>query len=539
MKKFKRIVASVVCMLLALFLFAGCGSKVDLTGKTVVTLWAWGDEAETNAFTQLFNDYNAENEDNIFVNFVKKPSSNYYTMLETALGGREPPDLFYVGDSYVKRYADKYLEDLTPYVEKSSVIDLDDIWGTLMERYIFDTETYRYSEDAPSWGLPKDIGPTVIYYNEDVFKAAGITVISADDEDGDGQVSYNGQTYEARGYDPEAKVFNNRIPVEWDLSGNSDFDQLNDLLASGTTDTSKHTSEWSFYSSWWFCFGWSVGGDCVQFVETDDPAYNGGYYEFTLDNDYPNYMVLEDNVMIDGETYTAGAFVDYYSLDYMAEHTDETANLVSQGKVKELPSILDAVEYWIDLFYNDVSPSPRDISNEASLFINQQVAMFVQGRYNVVDFRSNCNFAWDVAPLPKHADGVEAGHSGSMCVAMSKNSQQKEAAFKVLEYISGPEGQNALAETGFNVPNQISVATDPNGAFLSSDQRPYNNEVFLRAAEYERGGDWTYVTDDAWIEIWSPTFNGAVLNGEMTVEQMFATYKTRVNDQLKTYTSIR
>lgn len=536
MKKIRKILATALCALLALVAVAGCASGPDLSGKTVVTLWAWGDDAEINAFTELFRDYNETNTDNIFVDFVKKPSASYYTTLETALGGREPPDLFYVGDSNVKRYAANYMEDLRPYIEESDVIDLDDIWGTLMERYIFDTETYRYSEDAPVWGLPKDIGPTVIYYNEDAFTAKGITVISADDEDGDGQVTYNGNTYPARGYNPETKVFNNRIPVEWDLSGNSDFDQLNDLLASGTTNTATHSTGWAFYCSWWFCFGWSVGGDCVQFVETDDPAYNGGYYEFTLDNDLPNYMVLEDGVAIDNRTYAEGEFVDYYSLDYMAEHSSDTAQLVSEGKVKELPSIRDAFEYWVGLFGDGTSPKPEDFSVEVSLFINQQVSMFVEGRYNVVDFRENCDFAWDVAPLPKYTDGVEAGHSGSMCLGMSKKSSVKDAAFKVIEYACGPVGQNALAETGFNVPNQISVATDPDGAFLSSTQRPYNNEVFLRAAEIERGGDWTYVSDDAWIEIWAPTLNGPVLNGTTSVDALFNTYKGDVNEKLREYT---
>jgi hypothetical protein len=105
-----------------------------------------------------------------------------------------------------------------------------------------------------------------------------------------------------------------------------------------------------------------------------------------------------------------------------------------------------------------------------------------------------------------------------------------------MEYACGAEGQNALAETGFNVPNQISVATDPDGAFLSSTERPYNNTVFLTAAEIERGGDWTYVSDDAWIEIWSPTLNGDVLNGKTSISDMFKMYNDTINETLKGYT---
>ena len=136
----------------------------------------------------------------------------------------------------------------------------------------------------------------------------------------------------------------------------------------------------------------------------------------------------------------------------------------------------ETFEYWISYFKNRLSPKPEDISNQTSLFTNQDVAMYVDGRYQVVEFRKNANFAWDVALLPRHADGISAGHSGSMCLSMSKKSNAKDKAFKIIEYLSGPIGQDALAEKGFNVPNQMSLAYDETKNFLNSTLRPYNNE---------------------------------------------------------------
>ena len=69
-----------------------------------------------------------------------------------------------------------------------------------------------------------------------------------------------------------------------------------------------------------------------------------------------------------------------------------------------------------------------------------------------------------------------------------------------------------------------------------SELPPYNNAVFVRAAQAQRGGDWTYLPDDAWIEVWAPTLNGDVLNGVLTVDQLFAYYQQSVNDKLKEYT---
>ena len=500
-------------------------------GKTTVTLWAWGDEDEVNVFQNLAREYNANNQDNVYINFVKRPSNSYYSGLETALTGRQAPDIFYVGDSMVKRYAKAgYLEDLTSYINSSSEIDLDDIWKTLMERYQFNPNTYQNSADAEIWGLPKDISPTVIFYNEDAFKAQGITVISAKDDDGDGKVTFNGNTYDAIGYDATNKVFNNKIAMTFE-----ELDAISKILSTGKTNASKNQTRWAYYSSWWFYAGWSVGGDCIQFTESNDAAYNGGYYEFTLDNDNPNYRVLKD-CTVNSNSYKAGEFVSFDDINYLAENSSKASELVGDGSLKALPSIRDMFEYWVSYFKEGYSPKPMDIGNSLSLFTSQDVAMYVDGRYDVVTFREDCNFAWDVAPLPRHKDGVSAGHSGSMCISMSKKSKVKAEAFKAIEYLSGKTGQDALAKTGFNVPNQISLAKDPNANFLNSELRPYNNEIFLDAAEVQKGGDWTYLADDVWIELWAPTLNTDVLNGSKTIDSLFSEYKKTVNDYLKTYT---
>jgi len=525
----KSIVLSILFGLL--LLLGACSSSIDEEGKTTVSLWAWGDEAEVNVFQNLLRDYNATNDANIYVNFVKKPSSSYYSVLETALTGRQAPDLFYVGDSMVKRYAKNgYLENLEEYITYSEKIDLDDIWSTLMQRYQFDVDTYQSSPEASIWGLPKDIGPTVIYYNEDALLAKDITIISAYDDDYDGKVVFENQEFDARGYDPLNKVFNNKIAMTFEES-----DILSTLLSSGRTIASSHQTRWGFYSSWWFYAGWSIGGDVIHFKKTEDPLYKGGYWEFTLDDERSNFRVLEA-VTINGHNYKQNTFVDYYDLSYMEEHPMETANLIASGNIVELPSMRETFDYWISNFESERSPRPSDISNQMSLFTNQDVALFVEGRYATVEFRKSANFAWDVAPLPQHENGVAGGHSGSMCISMAKKSVVKEEAFKIIEYLSGAEGQDALAATGFNVPNQISIASNPDKNFLASTSRPYNNEVFLDAASVQRGGDWTLLADDVWIELWAPTLNGNVLNGLATVDNLFANYKGVTNDKLKTYT---
>src|SRR5690606_4182458 len=142
-------------------------------------------------------------------------------------------------------------------------------------------------------------------------------------------------------------------------------------------------------------------------------------------------------------------------------------------------------------------------------------------------------FDWDVAPLPVHENGIVAGHSGSMGFGIWKRTSKSVEAFKFMEYLAGPIGQAAQAETGFNIPNQMDLAQTE--VFLQSDQKPKNAQAFIDAAMHQRPGDWAYLPDSAWITIWAPTLNGAVLNGQTTVDQFFNQVVEATNQILLTY----
>lgn len=199
-----------------------------------------------------------------------------------------------------------------------------------------------------------------------------------------------------------------------------------------------------------------------------------------------------ETLSVNGTAYQGGELISYHD---RAKLTAE-----QKGQCNELASIREVFDFWVSLATgkdasgkengNKISPNPND-NIDSTMFTNQRLAMYVEGRYMVPEFRRDCKFNWDVAPLALWEGGVEAGHSGSMCISMSKNSKNKDAAFELIEYLSGPEGQKELMKTGFNVPNQKSIARSD--AFLVSDQPPYNNAVFVRAAEVQRGGDWTYL----------------------------------------------
>lgn len=173
MKIRNRISAVALSALLAVGTLAGCADNAgQQSGKTNIEFWGWGDDAEVQVFTQLVDTFNATHDD-IYVNFTKRPSNTYSVDALKQLQSRRPPDVVFVGDSDIKKWGSAeldVLEDLTPYVQQSDVIDLSDIWEGQMSRFQFDPVTFENSADAPIWGLPKDLGATVIYYNKDALE---------------------------------------------------------------------------------------------------------------------------------------------------------------------------------------------------------------------------------------------------------------------------------------------------------------------------------------------------------------------------------
>lgn len=497
MRKVKKLFLFTLSLMLLAASWIGCGTTAgtqqtqdkEEKGKISIEFWGWADAMESEIYQAMVDTFN-ESQDEIWVNYTKKPGGDYERSLVQALGSRNAPDIFYVPEANIKTWvAQGLIADITDFVKKSEIIDLSDIWDSLVQRYSFDKETFRYSEDAPIWGLPKDLGVSVIYYNADAMRAVGITIVSVPEEEitdpseAHGFYEKDGQYY-----------FNNRIAMTWE-----------ELVACSKLLTRRYNEKsptvYGYYDDKWFNYVWSVGGDSLEYVQTDDPAYNGGYYEWVLDRTTPN--------VIDG---------------------------------KELPSNREAIEFWISLSRGNnskygltepVSPVPTVVTGTYSMFTDAQCAMFVIPRYAVPTFRRDCAFEWDAAPVTKHKDGVPAGYSTAMSYSIAENSSDKEAAFKFMEYMAGPAGQAELVQYGFNVPTQKSVTHSD--AFMVTDKMPLNSAVFAEGAAYEKVGDWMVLPDTAWSDYIS--FKD-VLNGYKTLDEMIASSKATVNEYLKRYTAI-
>lgn len=567
---------------------AGCGGGGN---GTRVTFWANCNDVELAVFQQITKEFNKKHYGDIEVKLVSKPGDQYGDTLGLTLSGSKAPDVFYVGDNGYKQYAeDGLLYDITDFIDASETYKIEDMWSDVAVRYRYDINTrLTNTPEGRYYGVPKDIGPTVIYYNETLFKGAGITVLSVDeagleafnnggkDDRGNtkADLGLDGVTVKERGFFTAKNkyYFNNQIPMSW-----QETNDCATLVQKYMREDLKDKNGYGYFTEWWFNYGWTVGGDCIQQIPTDNPDYTGYYYDFTLMENTTNYIVADDcpTVKVNGKDYYAGQIIEYADKIDMSGYpsdpaggasrkdtytvTAEVERLADEGKLNRLPSqraaftefvrlgtnsnvVVDKVD-GVELKGYNITPRPDEIggdSGKTTSFMNGHLAMLVDLRYITATFRNEMDneYEWDVAPLPMYKEydsegnitvhGIEAGHSGSVALCISKKSKVAEEAWKFIEYCASEEGQTLQAEAGFAIPLQRDLANSP--VFLDGEN-PKNAKIFIDAAEYETAADWWYLKDKKWIDTWANVLNGSVRNGKLTMTQFY-----NGEDDLHAYTN--
>lgn len=149
-------------------LLAGCGGGSSdggsSSGKTELSLGIW-DENQRPAIEDVAAAYEEENPD-VKINIELTPYSGgeYWTKLEAAAGGGTAPDVFWINVLHLDSYVDGgILADLTDAIAES---DINDAYSeTLVQNYV--------REDV-NYAVPKDFDTNALWYNKEMFDAAGV-----------------------------------------------------------------------------------------------------------------------------------------------------------------------------------------------------------------------------------------------------------------------------------------------------------------------------------------------------------------------------
>lgn len=172
--------------------------------------------------------------------------------------------------------------------------------------------------------------------------------------------------------------------------------------------------------------------------------------------------------------------------------------------------------------------------NTTTLFSMQRVACLLSGRWEVTAFRE-LSFNWDIAYIPAFEVAPEKNFwSGSVAYAVNKACANREAAWKLVEYIAGKEGQEILSATGFQIPVYKELGLDAELIAREKELGPYNYEIFVRSAENQPSGLWQYRASQRW------KVQGYDLKSEklfdvdnpMNIDEFIAQVRSAVNSNL-------
>ncbi|HEX2993940.1 MAG TPA: sugar ABC transporter substrate-binding protein, partial [Anaerolineales bacterium] len=161
----------VLVVVLSLLLTAcGGGQAPASNGPVTISMMMWGDPAELEVWNQIVADFHQANP-NITVKVEVSDWDSYWTKLKTMLSAGTPPDVFAMDAPLYLDYQSRgVLLNLQPYLDKNPDL-LNGVYPQTLE-------AYKTSDGM--YGLPRDFQTVVLFYNKDMFDAAGVAYPTAD-----------------------------------------------------------------------------------------------------------------------------------------------------------------------------------------------------------------------------------------------------------------------------------------------------------------------------------------------------------------------
>lgn len=130
------------------------------------------------------------------------------------------------------------------------------------------------------------------------------------------------------------------------------------------------------------------------------------------------------------------------------------------------PPFRRAFDFYVGLYRDGLAPalSGSEISNLYQEFERGNIAMYISGPWQIGEFTNRLppelQDKWMTAPLPG-IDGPGASLAGGASLALFKRSQNKDAAWKLMEYLSRPEIQVQFYKLTGDLPARRAAWLDP------------------------------------------------------------------------------
>jgi multiple sugar transport system substrate-binding protein len=149
---------------------AACGGGGEGTGAKL--RWSmWADTPQEKKVWEDFAKAVTETYPNIKVNLETVPFLDYWDKLQTQLASENEADIIAMQGQRMPGFAARgALQSLQQFIEQDSEFRFEDFFPVIEEGLSFQGEPHA---------LAYDLGPPILYYNKDLFSAAGMSVPSS------------------------------------------------------------------------------------------------------------------------------------------------------------------------------------------------------------------------------------------------------------------------------------------------------------------------------------------------------------------------
>ncbi|ANB60921.1 ABC transporter substrate-binding protein [Anoxybacteroides amylolyticum] len=179
------------------------------------------------------------------------------------------------------------------------------------------------------------------------------------------------------------------------------------------------------------------------------------------------------------QVYGFGVAPELARLYYIAE--SKGGKVVTDNKASFAdPKVVEALQPIVDMHLKDKSaaqPSEVGANWGGEMFGQGKAAMVIEGNWAIPFLKDTFpNLEYGTAEIPT-INGKKATMAYTVAYVMNKNSQKKEAAWKLLSFLTGKEGMKIWTSKGLALPTRKSVAAE-----LGFDKDPLRGPIVAGAS---------------------------------------------------------
>lgn len=161
----KKLLSGLLCTAMTATMLTGMGTIAQADDTQTITMWTVFTGSDGDILREIIKDYNETNEDGINVEVDIMDGNTLQAKLPTAISTGTGPDFVLMG-----------IEFINQYVENDMLIPIDDFWEAtgLEESNYLENVVNKSKVDGTLYGVPMQYNLQYLYYNKDLFEAAGL-----------------------------------------------------------------------------------------------------------------------------------------------------------------------------------------------------------------------------------------------------------------------------------------------------------------------------------------------------------------------------